>query len=212
MQVDIWSDIVCPFCYIGKRHFEAALAELGAKAQVEVRWHSFELDSQAPARDPRPISEILAAKYGQSLEQIAAMQQRVISMGEQAGLKLRLNDTKRINSFLAHQLIHLAADHQLQDLAVERLMRAYFCETEDLSSPETLTRLLQEVGLPAETVQKALASADYADAVRQDQLMARELEITGVPFFLFDGTYAVSGAQPVSVFVQVLERLMAVAG
>lgn len=208
MKVDIWSDVVCPFCYIGKRHFEQALADFAGKDDVQVRWHSFELDPQA-AEDPRPMLDVLMEKYGQSREQAEAMMDRVIQMGKEAGLDLRLKQGIRANTFRAHRLLHLAAARGIQDQAKERLLSAYFTEGENINDPQTLTRLMEEIGIPEDDVITTLENGTYTEAVHADVRKAREMGITGVPFFVFDDKYAVSGAQPVSSFKQVFDKVVA---
>ncbi len=208
MKVDIWSDVVCPFCYIGKRHFEQALADFADKDSVEVRWHSFELDPHA-GNDARPMIDALMEKYGQSREQAEGMMDRVIGMGKEAGLDLRLKQSIRANTFNAHRLLHLAAARGLQDQAKERLLSAYFTEGENVNDPQTLARLLDEVGINDEDVLTTLENDTYAESVRADERQAREMGITGVPFFVFNDKYAISGAQPVAAFKQVLEKVAA---
>lgn len=208
MLIDIWSDVVCPFCYIGKRHLEMALKEFAGREQVKIRWHSFELDPQA-ANDPQPMLEILMKKYQKTRQETEQMMQHVKNMGKYAGLDLRLEQTLRVNSLQAHRLIHLASDHGLQDQAVERLMSAYFTEGENLSDEETLARLMDEIGLPEETVRATLESNTYTESVRADEHAAQEIGIGGVPFFLFNERYAISGAQPVEIFTEILERCAA---
>ncbi|MFT5683783.1 MAG: putative DsbA family dithiol-disulfide isomerase [Myxococcota bacterium] len=208
MRIDIWSDIACPFCYIGKRHLEAALET--SESDVEVVWHSFELDPTP--RDPNASTDIVAvlmAKYRQSRPQIEAMVERVEAMGAASGLSFRFGDSVRVNTFDAHRTLHLAAEHGCQDAAKERLLAAYFTEGADLSRPEVLAELLAEVGLPPETVLAALDSDAYTDAVRADEKMAREIGVQGVPFFVFNQKYAVSGAQPVDVFQRMLAQCQA---
>ena len=208
MRIDIWSDIACPFCYIGKRHLEAALAATGAEA--EVVWHSFELDPTP--RDPSAETDIVAvlmAKYRQSRAQIEAMVERVVSMGTASGLALRLTESIRVNTFDAHRALHLAAEHGCQDAAKERLLAAYFTEGADLSAPEVLAALLAEVGLSASAVRAMLDSDAYTAAVRADEQQAQQLGIQGVPFFVFNQKVALSGAQPVEVFQRVLMQCQA---
>jgi predicted DsbA family dithiol-disulfide isomerase len=208
MRIDIWSDIACPFCYIGKRHLEAALAATGAEA--EVVWHSFELDPSP--RDPgaeTDIVKVLMAKYRQSRPQIEAMIARVVAMGAEAGLSFRFADSVRGNTFDAHRALHLAAGHGLQDAAKERLLAAYFTEGADLSRPEVLAGLLSEVGVPEDAVLAMLASDAHTDEVRADEQLARRLGIQGVPFFVFNQKLALSGAQPVEVFQRVLSQCQA---
>ena len=205
MRIDVWSDIACPFCYIGKRHLEAALAQ--SDAQAEVVWHSFELDPSP--RDSRPEGDIVAvlmAKYSQSRPQVEAMVERVAAMGAVSGLQMRLRDCVRANTFDAHRLLHLAAAHGRQDAAKERLLAAYFTEGADLEDKTTLSALMADAGLPADAVAKTLGSDRYADAVRRDEQQAMQIGVRGVPFFVFDQRFAVSGAQPVSVFQQAIEK------
>lgn len=208
MRIDIWSDIACPFCYIGKRHLEAALEESGAEA--EVIWHSFELDPTPRAPDAETdIVAVLMAKYRQSRPQIEAMIERVVAMGAASGLDFQFADSVRVNTLDAHRTLHLAAEHGCQDAAKERLLAAYFTEGADLSRPEVLAGLLAEVGVPAEAVRSMLASDAYTDAVRRDEHLARQIGIQGVPFFVFDQKVALSGAQPVDVFKRVLSERQA---
>lgn len=207
LNIEIWSDVVCPFCYIGKRHLEAALADFPQREQVEVVWRSFELDSETPKGETQDTVTALMQKYQQSREQIQTMMARVMAMGAEVGLDLKLDKTLRTNTFDLHRLLYLAAEHGLQGAAKERLLRAYFTESEHLGDVETLVRLLGEVGLEPEAVRATLANPDaYYHEVSADIYEARSIAISGVPFFVFDQKYAVSGAQPISVFKQVLQR------
>ncbi len=208
INVDIWSDIVCPFCYIGREHLlkaQARLQEAHPEATVKLRWRSFELDASAPAYDPRPLIEILSAKYRQSEAQTHAMIQRMEQMARAAGLPIDTSAMKRINTFDMHRLLHLAHTTDQQDALKARLMKAYFAEGENLSTRDTLIRLSTEVGLDANTVKKVLDSEQYADAVRADQQQANAYTIQGVPFFVFNEEHAVSGAQPVEILFEALK-------
>jgi predicted DsbA family dithiol-disulfide isomerase len=206
LSVEIWSDVVCPWCYIGKRRFEAALARFEHRDEVEVTWHSFELDPSAPATRTGPRVEMLAAKYGMSVEQAQAMHDQMTETAAAEGLAFAFDDAKDGNTFDAHRLIHLAAEHGLQDAAKERLMRAYFTEGEPIGDRETLIRLAAEIGLDAGQAREALEGDAHADAVRADEDLARRLGISGVPFFVLDRRYGVSGAQPADLLLQALER------
>jgi predicted DsbA family dithiol-disulfide isomerase len=209
MRVEIWSDVVCPWCYIGKRRFEHALAELGDEADVEIVWRSFELDPDAPrVQDGSPV-EHLARKYGMTIEQAEAAQARVARVAAGEGLEYRLADARRGNSFDAHRLIHLGRVHGLQDAVKERFLRAYFTEAEPIGDRETLTRLAVEAGLDPAEVDETLATGRFADEVREDERRARLLGINGVPFFVLDERLGVSGAQPTEVFVQALRQAAA---
>ena len=209
LRVDVWSDIACPWCYIGKRRLEAALQDFAQQDQVEVVWHSFELDPGAPARQDASMTEILARKYGGGVARAQGMMAQVTEVAAQDGLDYRFDGLKPTNTFLAHQLIHLAADHGQQDAMKERLLLAYFTQGEHLGEPETLVRLAQEVSLDAAEARAALDSGRYADAVRGDEAQARTLGISGVPFFVLGGRYGVSGAQDAAVLRGALEQVWA---
>jgi predicted DsbA family dithiol-disulfide isomerase len=198
MVVEIWSDIACPWCYVGKRRFESALA--GFDHEVEVVWRSFELDPSAPASREESAAEHLAGKYGMPVEEARARQAQLASMAAADGLELHFDRVRAANTFDAHRLTHLAAAHGKQDAMVERLQRAHFTEGELLSDPDTLARLAEEVGVPA------LAGDEYADAVRDDERLAQEIGITAVPTFVVDRRVAVAGAQQPEVLRQLLQR------
>jgi predicted DsbA family dithiol-disulfide isomerase len=207
MRVDIWSDVVCPWCYVGKRRFEAALARFPHRADVDVHWRSFELDPRAPRRrrDGDRLGH-LAAKYGIDREQAEAMDDRITEAGREAGLDLRLAQTQGGNTFDAHRLLHLADSHGRSGDLKERLLRAHFTEGEAIGDPAVLAGLAVDAGLPAAEVDDVLAGDRYADAVRADERHAGALGATAVPFFVIDETYGVAGAQPPEVFLDVLER------
>lgn len=207
MKVEIWSDIVCPFCYIGKRKFEQALAAFGVKEQVSVQWRSFQLDPDARSEHGKSLQQSLSEKKGWSLEQTAAIMAQVTAMAKEVGLDYRMDKAVVANTVHAHRLAHLAASYGLQDAAEERLFKAYFIEGTDIGSLEVLEQLGLEVGLPAEAIRQTLHSDQFSGAVVHDQHAAQQAGVRGVPFFVFNGTYAVSGAQPPEVFVQVMERL-----
>jgi predicted DsbA family dithiol-disulfide isomerase len=209
MQVEIWSDVVCPWCYIGKRRFESALARFAHRDEVRVVYRSFELDSHAPRHSDRTTHEVLASKYGISLQRAAAMNERVTQLAAAEGLDYQLDRTRYTNTFDAHRMIHLAAAHSLQAEAHERLMRAYFTEGEDVADAETLARLLTEVGVSADEVRAALTSDAYGDGVREDLLRARGFGIDGVPFFVIDEQYGISGAQPTELLLTALNEIWA---
>jgi predicted DsbA family dithiol-disulfide isomerase len=204
LTVEIWSDVVCPWCYVGKRRFETALATFEHRENVDVTWRSFELDPTAPAvREQRP-AEALAAKYGMSVAEAEASQQRLTELAAQEGLEYHLDRTRGGNSFDAHRLIHLGAAHDRQDAVTERLMRAYFTEGEAIGDAETLVRITAEAGLDPGEARAVLAGDPYADAVRADEHLAHRIGINGVPFFVLGRRYGVSGAQPAELLVQAL--------
>jgi predicted DsbA family dithiol-disulfide isomerase len=206
MKVEIWSDVVCPWCYVGKRRFETALASFEHPDEVEVIWRSFELDPAAPRLREGDASERLARKYGMSREQAAAAHARLVAVGAGEGLTFRFDQSKHGNTFDAHRLLHLAADRGRQDAVKERLLAAYFSEGEPIGDPDTLVRLATEAGLDADEVQAVLAGDTYTEGVRFDEREASDLGISGVPFFVFDRKFAVSGAQPADQLLDVLNR------
>ena len=209
MRVEIWSDVVCPWCYVGKRRFEQALAAFPHRDEVEVVWRSFELDPSAPAERTEGQALHLAQKYGRTLEQAQEMLDSMTATAAQEGLDFRLDVMRGGNTFDAHRLLHLAAGRGVQDPLKERLMRATFTEGEPVADHETLVRLAAEAGLDAAEARAVLAGDRYADEVRADEREAQRFGISGVPFFVVDRTYGVSGAQPADVLTQVLERAWA---
>jgi predicted DsbA family dithiol-disulfide isomerase len=209
MKIEIWSDVVCPFCYVGKRRLEAALADFPQRDQVEVVWRSFELNADAPAETGEPLDAMLARKYGMGLAEARAANARVTAMAAEVGLEFRLDRGRSGNTFDAHRLLHLAAERGLGGEAKERLLRAYFTEGRAVGVRDELVALGVELGLDEDEVRAALDGDAHGQAVRADQREARELGVQGVPFFVFDRRLAVSGAQPVEVFGQALARAWA---
>ena len=206
MQIEIWSDIACPWCYIGKRRFEAALAGFPQRDQVEVTWRSFELDPGAPAERAGDLAEHLAAKYGASVEQMRASQVQITGLAAAEGLEFRLGDARSGNTFDAHRLVHLGAAQGLQDAVKERLMRAYQGEGDLMSDRAALERLGVEAGLPADEIRDLLAGDRFADAVRDDERTAAALGISAVPFFVADRRFGVSGAQSPEILGAFLQQ------
>ncbi len=209
LTVEIWSDVVCPWCYIGKRRFEAALERFDHRDDVSVLWRSFELDPQAPVNPEGASAERLAEKYGMTLERAQAAQAQVTELAAQEGLEYHLDVARGGNTFTAHRLIHEAAVHGHQADAKERLMAAYFTEGEAISDPETLARLVAEAGVDPDEARAVAFGDRHGDAVREDELLAARLGIQGVPFFVLDRRYGVSGAQPAEVLLEALERAWA---
>ncbi|GGO34716.1 DsbA family oxidoreductase [Deinococcus humi] len=207
LRVDIWSDIACPWCYVGKRRFEAALHDFPQRDQVEIVWHSFELDPTAPSNTPLQMGEMLAQKYGRTSAQAQEMLDSMTQTAAGEGLEYHFEKTRLTNTFLAHQLIHLAAEHGKQDAMKEQLLSAYMSEGQHVGDVETLVTLAEQVGLNAPEVRTALESGKYAGAVRQDEAQAQALGISGVPFFVLGGKYGVSGAQGAEVFRGALEQV-----
>ena len=209
MLVEIYSDVVCPWCYIGKRRFEAALARFEHRDDVQVEWKSFELDPGAVADTTGTYAQRLAAKYGTGLEQAQGMLDQMTATAATEGLELRFDHAVHANTFDAHQVIHLAAERGVQDAVKERLLTAYFTEGEAVGDRQVLARLAGEAGLDAGEVRAALEDQRYAAAVRADEAEASSLGISGVPFFVVDRKYGVNGAQPADALLQVLDRAWA---
>ena len=206
MDVEIWSDIACPWCYVGKRRFEAALAAFEHRDGVRVTWRSFELDPGAPAERGGERAEHLAAKYGITRERAIELQDHMASAAAGDGLDMRFDRVRHGSTFDAHRLVHLARHHGVQDAGKERLLRAHFTEGELVSDPEVLARLGSEVGLAADEVAELLAGDRFADEVRDDERTAAALGIHAVPFFVIDRSMGASGAQPPDVLGELLRR------
>jgi predicted DsbA family dithiol-disulfide isomerase len=209
VQVEVWSDVVCPWCYLGKRRLESALGRFAHRDDVDVVWRSFELDPAAPRRREVSAAEHLASKYGMSAEQVASSWARLTALAEAEGLEYHLDRTQGGSSLDAHRLIHLGAERGIQDEVKERLLRAYFSEGAPIGEPEVLERLAIDAGLPAAEVAEVLASDRFAADVREDERRARLLGIQGVPFFAIDERYGISGAQSADVLLQALEAAWA---
>ena len=208
LRVDVWSDIACPWCHVGKRRLEAALAGFAHRDSVKVVWRAFELDPAAPpARDvPAAYASRLARKYGTGVAQAQAMIERMTSVAAADGLDFRFDRIRPGTMFDAHRLLHLAGERGCQDALKERLLRAYLTEGAAFGEPGVLVRLATEGGLDPDEAQALLSSDTYASDVRRDEAEAASLGIQGVPFFRFGERLGVSGAQPVSVLVAALER------
>ncbi|WP_210648722.1 DsbA family oxidoreductase [Nocardioides sp. SYSU D00065] len=209
MKIEIWSDVVCPWCYIGKRRLEKALADFAHADEVDVHWRSYQLDPGAPTRPTESTSVMLARKYGQSPEGARQMQDRVEAVAAEEGLVYRLAETLHLNTVDAHRLIHLAhqqGGNELQGRVKEALLRAYFTEARDVADHDVLREVVTTAGLDAARVDEVLASREFEQDVHADVAQAQTYGATGVPFFVVDGRYGVSGAQPTETFAQVLER------
>ncbi|CAM3686257.1 DsbA family oxidoreductase [Marinicrinis lubricantis] len=206
MKVEIWSDFVCPFCYIGKRRFEAGLNQFAHKEQVEVMYRSFELDPNMK-RDGNPSAyDMLAVKYGMSREQAIANCNQVTQQAKEVGLDYDLGKAIQTNTFDAHRLAHYAASQGKLAEMTERLLKAHFTDMLHVGNHDTLADLAAEVGLNRDEVLRVLAAGEYADGVRSDEQEAADLGIRGVPFFVINRKYAVSGAQPSEVFLEALQK------
>jgi len=209
MKVEIWSDIACPWCWIGKRRFEKALASFEGRDEVEIVWRSYELDPQAPRRHDLSQAELLAAKYGMSEQQLRAMTDRVAGEGRKEGIPFDFDRIVSGNTFDAHRLAHLAGATGQRGEMVERLYTAYFSEGEALGDVDTLVRLAAELGVDAEEARGMLENDTLADDVRADEERARMFGINGVPFFAIDEKYGISGAQPPELILETLRKAAA---
>ncbi|CAN5560801.1 DsbA family oxidoreductase [soil metagenome] len=207
MNVEIWSDVFCPFCYIGKRNFELALDTFPHRDEVRITWRSFQLQPDAPLETELTSAEMLASKYGMSVEEAKRNQASVSQRAAGVGLNYDLENTQLTNSFDAHRLTHLAQEHGLQDVAEERFFKAYFVEGQHVGRRASLIELGKEIGLLESDIIDVLDSDRYANEVTEDISLGSSFGLTGVPFFVFERKYAVAGAQPPDVFSQVLDRV-----
>jgi predicted DsbA family dithiol-disulfide isomerase len=206
MHVEIWSDIACPWCFVGKRRFEAALEQFEHRDQVTVTWRSFELDPAAPHERTGERAAHLAEKYGVSVERAREMEEQMAATAAGDGLAFDFAAARSGNTFDAHRLVHLAEDHGRQDAMKERLFAAYLEQGELISDHTTLARLAVEIGLAGEEVEELLAGDGFAAEVRDDERTASSLGISAVPFFVVDRAMGASGAHPPAALLQLLEQ------
>ncbi len=207
MKIEIWSDVVCPFCVIGKRQLEAAIAQYPQRDQVQVTWHSFELDPHAKLDFGMDIHDVLSSKYGMSREQAQQNGERLSMQAKTLGLEFNMDKIIPTNSFNAHRLIHLASSLGKGNEAHELLFNAYFTEGKKISDLNTLIEIGTQLGIDGEQIKKLFHGDAYAYEVRQDEQEAQNLGIRGVPFFLIDRKYAVSGAQGTPAFLEALTKI-----
>jgi len=206
MKVEIWSDLVCPFCYIGKRKFEHALEQFEHSDEIEVEWRSFELQPGLQTDGSNNQYEHLAGRKGWTTEYSRQVHSQLTETAKEVGLTYNFDQAIPANTFNAHRLTHLAAEHGLQDKAEERLFRAYFTDGKNIDDDETLIELGMEIGLPENEIRDMLQSNLSADEVRKDKEAARQVGVQGVPFFVFNGKYSISGAQPTELFLATLQK------
>ena len=210
MRVDIWSDVVCPFCYIGKKRLEHVAAEAGI--ELEINWHSFELDPNAPVKHDSSNTERLAKKYGRSIEQTQEMQRNIAQAAAEEGIVFNWEQANSGNTFNAHRIIHLAQSKGLGNVAQEAFFHAYMTEGMPIGERETVEDVASRIGLAHTEVEFVLDSEEFADFVRHDEKIAHEqLQVSGVPFFVFDQRIALSGAQPREIFLQAMQQALATA-
>lgn len=208
MKIEIWSDVVCPFCYIGKRRLEEALASMQLTEKVEIVWKSFQLDPDFVPEEKESPYVYLAKRKGVSIAESEHMHANVVEAARTVGLDYRFDKAIVANTFDAHRMSHLAKNHQLGEQFEERLFAAYFTEGKDLNEHETLIALAAETGIPEDESRDVLAGNRFADAVQADIQEAMAIGVRGVPFFVFDRRYAVSGAQPLEVFTETITEVL----
>lgn len=206
IKIEAWSDINCPFCYLGKRNLEEALRKFGDK-DLSVEWKSFELDPAGKPAAGADNTDLLARKYGRNREWAQGMNERITSMARTMGLDFHMERVVPANSFNAHRLLHLAKSRGLQSEMKDKLLSAKFIDGKDINDPDELARLAQDVGLEQDEALDIISGDKYSQEVREDERMADSLGIHAVPFFVMNGEYALSGAQPVDTFLEVLNQV-----
>ena len=212
MKIEVWSDYVCPFCYIGKKQLEKAIKNSGYEGQIDVEFKSFLLDPTTPIDTEESIYTSLARKYNMSEQEAKNMTSNVASRAKEVGLDYNFDDMKTANTTAAHRLAKLAVEQGKAEIYNERLMKAYFLEGEAIGRHDVLKRLAKEAELDMETVQRVLESNEYEEAIEQDIYEAQQIGVRGVPFFVFNNKYGVSGAQPQGLFEQTIEQAASEAG
>ena len=206
MKVEIWSDIVCPFCYIGKRKFENALNSFDQKDKVEIVWRSFQLDADLKQIKGQSVDEYLGIRKGTTTEKGKEMNAYMAGVAKEVGLEYNFDIAIINNTMNAHRLSHLAAKHGIQNTMEEALFDAYYTKGKDIGDVETLTQIGVSAGLNKADINTLFASDEYTEAVKMDQVEAAQIGVQGVPFFVFNNKYAVSGAQPTDVFKGILVK------
>ena len=212
MKIEVWSDYVCPFCYIGKRQLEKAIKNSGYEGQIDVEFKSFLLDPTTPIDTEESIYTSLARKYNMSEQEAKNMTVNVASRAKEVGLNYNFDDMKTANTKAAHRLAKLASAQGKSETYNERLMKAYFLEGEAIGRYDVLKRLAKEAELNMEAVQRVLESNQYEEAIEQDIYEAQQIGVRGVPFFVFNNKYGLSGAQPQRLFEQTIEQAALEAG
>lgn len=207
MKIEIWSDIVCPFCYIGKRRFEKALEQFSNKSNIEIEWKSFQLDPSMERQAAGSIDQYLAERKGFSIEQAKQMNNHVSQMAKEVGLDYHFEIAIPNNTKLAHRLLHFAKQQGKQNEMKERLMQAYFIKGEDIGDITILAKCANEIGLDKNEVVEILQNNAYENEVQIDLYHAQQIGVTGVPFFVFNNKYAISGAQASETFLELLSKV-----
>lgn len=206
MKIEIWSDVMCPFCYIGKHNFEQALEKLPFKNEIEVEWKSFQLDPTLDGEKPQSTIEYFKEKKGFPAEQASQMINQVAGMGKASGIDFNFEKALIINTFAAHKLLHLAKKHGKSSEMEEALFKAHFMDGKNVGDQEELVALVVSLGIDKNEARQALSSDEFNEGIRQDIQEAQNNGISSVPFFVLNGKYAVSGAQPTEVFAEALQQ------
>ena len=206
MRIEIWSDVVCPWCYVGKRHLEQALDRFAHRDAVEIVWKAYELDPNGPRERAGSYLERIARKYGISEDHARGSIERIVNAGAEAGIDFRFDDLRAGNTFDAHRLLHFAASSGVQNELKERLLFATFTEGHPIGDRDTLVKLAGDVGIDESDARRVLEGDEFGVEVRNEEAEAMEMGATGVPFFVFDRRFSVSGAQPPETLLHVLER------
>lgn len=207
MKIEVWSDYVCPFCYIGKRRLEEAIESTGLGDKVEVVFKAFELDPNSPATSNETMQEVLAGKYNISIEEAKGMTDNVVTQAESVGLKYDFSTMKPANTFKAHRLAKLAEQEGLGAEIAEQLLQAYFIESKQIGLDEELIDLCEKVGISKERAEEVLNSEEFTEDVKADITEAGQIGVQGVPFFVINRKYAISGAQPAETFAEALQKV-----
>lgn len=209
MEIEIWSDVVCPFCYIGKRHLEIAVEDLNLGENVNVVYKSFQLDPHLEPIEGKSLYQHLSDSKGMPVEQAKQLSESITERASAVGIEFNFDDAVVANTEKAHHLLHLAAQHGKQAEMKNHLLKAYFTDGKDLNKTEVLHELASELGYTSEEVTAALVSTDIETEIKRDQLEANQIGVRGVPFFVINRKYAVSGAQPIDTFKDVLQKVSA---
>ncbi len=207
MKIEIWSDIACPFCYIGKRKFENALKDFPQKDKVEIIWRSFQLDPEMKVVPGQTVHEYLGIRKGTTTEEGKKMSDSMALIASEAGLEFNFDKTILCNTMNAHRIVHLAKKHGVQNEMKQALFAAYYTDGKNIGDNETLVTIGKKVGLDAMEITKVLEGEEYRNEVIEDQVYAQQIGVQGVPFYVFNEKYAVSGAQPTELFTEVLNKV-----
>lgn len=206
MKIEIWSDVMCPFCYIGKKRFDTALEKFPHKDEVEVEWKSYQLNPHLTTQSGKTINEYLAEHKGISIEEARSLNEHVTAMAAEVGLTYKMDQAVVANSFMAHRMTHFAKTKGKQSELEELLFKSYFTEGKNIDDIDTLLQLGEEIGLDKNELKSILESNQFAEDVQKDIYEAHQVGLKGVPFFVYNNQYGISGAQPKELFEQTLQQ------